>query len=200
MLPLPRDPHARFLPQALIWAVVLQGLVSIAVAIAAPHWPVTFSAAIEAQLPGLTAAFAHTPRVEALLADGDERGYAPETREARRLAYGVSHLVIALSLVATLAGFGILLLRGIRAESYSVRVSGLVRTGADPVMHLVIAGVPLVLAAGAAALLYFGFLANAQNLKRDMLVPLVMFIDLMLLCALAQLAGLLHRALLRPSA
>jgi hypothetical protein len=194
-----RDPRARFLPRAMFGAVLLHTILAIVVITAAPYWPDSFAAALQAKLPGLTDVFAHTPRVETLLEQGDVAGDPPETREARRLDYAVSHLIIALGLVATLAGFALLLLRGIRDPSYSIRMRNLARPETDPVLHLAIAGLSATLAAGAAALLYFGFVTNAQDLKGDLLIPLVAFIDLLLLLWLATFAALLHRVLVRPA-
>jgi hypothetical protein len=200
---LPRDPHSRFLAKMLLGAVAFHALITTATVATAPLWPESFIVSAQAQLPGLTDAFAHTPRVEALLESGDGAGYPPKTREVRRIKYAVSHLIIAVSLVVTLAGFGLFLIRGIRDASYSQRVRGLVRPEADPVLILVIAILPATIAAGIAAVLYFGFMTEAYRPGRgytpsDGLVPIwVALIDLQLLCALTLLAGPLHRLLVR---
>jgi hypothetical protein len=193
---LPRDPRARLVPKVMLGVAAFHVLITLAAVIAAPLWPDSFIAAVQTQLPGLTDVFAHTPRVEALLESGNAAGYPPETRDGWRLHYAVSHLIVALSLIATLAGFALFLLRGIREESYSARVRGLVRTNADPVLLLVIASIPAALAAGVGALLYSGFLTAAHR-RGDVFIPFVAFIDLMLLCTLVVLAGLLHRVLVR---
>ena len=197
-----RDRRTQFLMQAVVLATVLHVVISTVLVIMAPYWPDSFRDAISGQLPGLTDAFAHTPRVEALLAGDDEHGYPPETREARRLGYAVSHLIIALTLLATLAGFAIFLMPGIRDPSRS-RLSGVLRTNSTPVLLLVefacVLGLGLM-AAGGAALLYFGFMADAHHRKGDALIPLVLLIDIDLLALLTTLAALLHRALVRPTA
>jgi hypothetical protein len=194
---LPRDFRPRFLAKMLLAAAALHVLITYAAVIAEPFWPDPFVVAVRSQLPTLTDAFAHTPRVEALLETGDHAGYPPETREARRLGYAVSHLIVAAGLAVILFGYAIFLMRGIRDESYAARVRGLVRPEADPVLILVIAAIPAAFAAGIGAALYLGFLSEAH----DGLVPVwVAIIDMMLLSMLTLLAGPLHRLLVRRAA
>ena len=197
-----RDRRTQFLIQAVGLATVLHVVISTVCVIMAPYWPDSFRGAISGQLPGLTDIFAHTPRVEALLAGQDEDGYLPETRETRRLGYAVSHLLIALTLFAILAGFAIFLMRGIRDSSRSP-LAGVLRTNSTPVLLLVEVACVLgfgLIAAGAASLLYFGFMANAGHPRRDPFIPLVFLIDMNFMALLATFAAMLHRALVRPTA
>lgn len=192
-----RDPRSRFLPRAMFCAVVLHAVTAIAAVSAAPFWPDSFTTSVQERLPGMIDAFAHTPRVEAMLDHESAAGYPDQSREGRQLGHAVSDLIIALSLVAILMGFTMLLLWGIREPSYSARIRALARPEADPILLVVIFGVCATFAVGAGTMLYFGVLTDGND---RMSAALLAFMDLMLPCMLAVLAALLHRVLVRRTA
>jgi hypothetical protein len=192
-----KDPRSRFLPKALVCAAALHALIAIAAVSAAPFWPDPFTASMQARLPGVIDAFAHTPRVEAMLDRETAAGHPDQSREERRLGHAVSDLIVALSLAAILMGFTVILLWGIREPSYSARIRGLARPEADPILSVVIFGVCATFAVGAGSMLYFSVMSDGNDRASGIFL---VFMDLMLLCMLAILAALLHRVLVRQTA